>query len=230
MDRKRYLMQQSRQRASGPPASPPHILTGYSTLGAASSSSLIPKLLPQFSGGAIGRFSAARFGSWTASSAPTGALSRENTPPTSPKQMTFEPRRSSGQNPESPPQTNKLWASWWGGPNGVVAAGESSKSDQDKSAVGELTRVGQASSPPPKGYSTVIPYVTGITRSKSNSTTLVKHLVSLRIHAATAKMDWIEEFIESGQGLEAISGLITTLVEKERRCVWTSSFRIRTFT
>lgn len=219
MDRKRYLMEQSRQR----PGSPPHILTTSTTLGPASSSSLIPKLLPQFSGGPIGRFSVARFGSWTASSAPIGALSRENTPPTSPKQTTPESRRFSGRNSESPehptPQNNKLWASWWGGPNGVIAAGESSKSDQGKSAVAELTRVGRASSPPPKGDLTVIPYVAGITRSKSNSTTLVKHLVSLRIHAATAKMDWIEEFVGPGQGLEAISGLITTLVGKERRYV-----------
>lgn len=223
VDRKRYLMQQSLQRASTTPASPPHNLTTSVTLGPASSGSLIPKLLPQFSGGAIGRFSVARFGSWTASSALAGSLSRGNTPPTSPKQTTPDSKRFSGPTSESlqqlTPQTNKLWASWWGGPNGVIAAGESSKSDQGKSAVAELTRVGQASSPPPNGYSTVVPYVAGITRSKSGSTTLVKHLVSLRIHAATAKMDWIEEFVGQGQGLEAISGLITDLVGKDRRHV-----------
>ncbi|KAG9076931.1 hypothetical protein FS749_011224, partial [Ceratobasidium sp. UAMH 11750] len=193
------------------------------TFGPASASSLIPKLLPQFSGGAMGKFSVGRFGSWTAASASAAAKAAGETTPVStpPKQRTSglasHAESEESPSPSTPPPTNSLWASWWGGPGPVTAEGERSKGDNGKSAIAELTRVGQASSPPSEGRSTVDPYVAGIVGGKANSTTLVKHLVSLRIHAATAKLDWIQDFVGRSKGMEAISSLITSLVGKREK-------------
>ncbi|KAG8689328.1 hypothetical protein FRC11_003128 [Ceratobasidium sp. 423] len=240
-DRKKYLIDQSKNRASTAPALYHNSNTSSATFSPASASSLVPKLLPQLSGTALGRFSVARFGSWTAASAPNGAtttFSSGEMSPRSPKgsikrQMSFGSRRTSleptaeeisglASPPRSPPLSPKasLWTSWWGAPGQPVTAEGERSSDKGKSAVAELARLGQvAGAPPPRAnQSTVAPYVAGITGSKANSTTLVKHLVSLRIHAATAKLDWIKEFIGPGHGMEALSTLIVMLVKyKEKR-------------
>ncbi|KAG8756405.1 hypothetical protein FRC12_010590, partial [Ceratobasidium sp. 428] len=160
-DRKRYLLTQNKQRSSGVPVSPSSNASTSATVGPASANSLIPKLLPQFSGGAMGKFSVARFGSWTAASASAAAKAAGETTPTStPPKQRISGLASHDESEEplsSPPPTNSLWASWWGGSGPVTAEGERSKGDNGKSAIAELTRVGQVSSPPPEGHSTVDP-------------------------------------------------------------------------
>jgi hypothetical protein len=252
-DRKKYLIEQSKSRGSSVPALYNNNNASSATVGPAGASSLVPKLLPQLTGGALGRFTVARFGSWTAATAPHGAntsFSSGDISPKSPKgsikrQMSFGSRRTSleptaeeisglASPPRSPPLSPKasLWASWWGTPGQPVTAEGERSSDKGKSAVAELTRLGQAAgaSSPRVNQSTVTPYVAGIAGSKTNSTTLVKHLVSLRIHAATAKLDWIKEFVGPGQGMEALSALIVALVrnrdKRQVRCLLICSARL----
>jgi diaphanous 1 len=228
-DRKKYLIMQGKSRAPGTPTSPTNNASS-ATVGPASASSLVPKLLPQLTGSALGKFSVARFGSWTAASAPAGAAAALSAGELSPKgsikrHVSSGSRRTSleptAEEPSSPIPKGSLWASWWGAPGQpVIAEGERS-SDRGKSAIAELARVGQVASPPRSSHSTVTPYVVGITGSRSSSTTLVKHLVSLRIHAATAKLDWIKEFLGPAQGMEALSNLIGTLVKSgDKRSVY----------
>ncbi|CAE6362187.1 unnamed protein product, partial [Rhizoctonia solani] len=238
-DRKKYLIDQSKNRGPTTPALYNNSNASSATVGPASASSLVPKLLPQLSGTALGKFSVARFGSWTAASAPNGASTTflpGELSPRSPKgsikrQMSFGSRRTSleptaeeisglASPPRSPPLSPKtsLWASWWGAPGHPVTAEGERSSDKGKSAAAELARLGQGTLPPRTTQSTVAPYVAGIAGNRASSTTLVKHLVSLRIHAATAKLDWIKEFIGPGQGMEALSTLIVALVKnKEKR-------------
>lgn len=238
-DRKKYLIDQSKNRAATTPALYNNNNASSATVGPSSASSLVPKLLPQLSGTALGKFSVARFGSWTAASAPNGATTAflpGEMSPRSPKgsikrQMSFGSRRTSleptaeeisglASPPRSPPLSPKtgLWASWWGAPGHPVTAEGERSSDKGKSAAAELARLSQGAPLPRLSQSTVAPYVAGITGSKASSTTLVKHLVSLRIHAATAKLDWIKEFIGPGQGMEALSALIVAIVRnKEKR-------------
>ncbi|KAF8743337.1 Diaphanous GTPase-binding Domain, partial [Rhizoctonia solani] len=251
-DRKRYLIEQSKSRASAAPALYNNSNASSATVGPAGAGSLVPKLLPQLTGGALGRFTVARFGSWNAATAPHGAntsFSSGEMSPKSPKgsikrQMSFGSRRTSleptaeeisglASPPRSPPLSPKasLWASWWGTPGQPVTAEGERSSDKGKSAVAELTRLGQAAGAPPSrvNQSTVGPYIAGITGNKTNSTTLVKHLVSLRVHAATAKLDWIKEFVGPGQGMEALSALIVALVknrEKRRNLIQSESMSL----
>ncbi|ELU45562.1 RhoA GTPase effector DIA/Diaphanous [Rhizoctonia solani AG-1 IA] len=239
-DRKRYLIEQSKSRASAAPALYNNSNASSATVGPAGAGSLVPKLLPQLTGGALGRFTVARFGSWNAATAPHGAntsFSSGEMSPKSPKgsikrQMSFGSRRTSleptaeeisglASPPRSPPLSPKasLWASWWGTPGQPVTAEGERSSDKGKSAVAELTRLGQTAGAPHSrvNQSTVGPYIAGITGNKTNSTTLVKHLVSLRVHAATAKLDWIKEFVGPGQGMEALSALIVALVKNREK-------------
>lgn len=229
-DRKKYLIMQSKNRA--PATSPPPTNNAtFATVGPSSASSLVPKILPQLSGGALGRFSVGRFGSWTAASAPGGAAAALSAGEISPigslrRQVSSGSRRTSleptAEEPSTPsPSKTSLWASWWGAPGQPVTAEGERSSDKGKSAIAELSRVGQVAPPTRAGRSNVTPYIAGISASKSNSTTLVKHLVSLRIHAATAKLDWIREFVGPGQGMEALASLIVTLVKDgDRRHVY----------
>jgi diaphanous 1 len=57
-------------------------------------------------------------------------------------------------------------------------------------------------------------YVDGIRAGRSTDIKLVKHLISLRVHLSTAKLVWIEEFVDAEKGLDALRILLADLVGK----------------
>ncbi|KAG8791741.1 hypothetical protein FRC16_000311 [Serendipita sp. 398] len=101
---------------------------------------------------------------------------------------------------ESPPvvpqTTGGLWSSWW--------SGASREPEKPK----ESDHTGSKST----GW-----YVEGIRNGKSNDTRLAKHLITLRVHLSTAKVAWIESFLDQEKGLEALSTLLGSLVGKGRK-------------
>jgi len=91
--------------------------------------------------------------------------------------------------PLQPQSTGGLWGLWWTSSGG--GAGLSKETANSAKS-----------------------YVNGIRGSKATDTKLVKHLISLRVHLSTAKLDWIEEFLTEGSGMDALGDLLGSLVGK----------------
>ncbi|KAG8831474.1 hypothetical protein FRC18_006477, partial [Serendipita sp. 400] len=98
--------------------------------------------------------------------------------------------------PVVPQTTGGLWSSWWSG------------GSREPEKLKESDHTGSKST----GW-----YVEGIRNGKSNDTRLAKHLITLRVHLSTAKVAWIETFLDQEKGLEALSTLLGSLVGKGRK-------------
>ncbi|GLB34079.1 putative diaphanous FH3 domain contatinign protein [Lyophyllum shimeji] len=195
-DQKKYLLQQNRT-SSARSAQHDEQPSYSATYGPSSGSALLPRLVPQLTGdsGLMRRFSIV--GGWGgATSAPpvvspdTGRLSGEFDSSASGKGKAQVGKVAEEMQPLQPQNTGGLWGRWWASSGGEKS--ERSAQDTDKSAKW---------------------YVDGL-RGKSLDNKLVKHLISLRVHLSTAKMVWIEEFMITEKGLDALGSLLAGLVGK----------------
>jgi len=57
-------------------------------------------------------------------------------------------------------------------------------------------------------------YIDGLTSSKAYDIKLVKHLITLRVHLSTAKLAFIQDFVCTQNGLDALGKLLAGLVGK----------------
>jgi len=93
--------------------------------------------------------------------------------------------------PIVPQITGSLWGNWW------------------SSTPKELDKPKEAATPKTAAW-----YVDGIRNGKPTDSRLVKHLISLRVHLSTAKLAWIEKFLEVEKGMDALGALLAGLVGK----------------
>jgi diaphanous 1 len=198
LERKRYLLRQNQEFLASTSA-------GTLSKGSApqvshserSGSALLPRLVPQLTGGTslMNRFS---IPGWGASNA---------TPPLS----SADSSRSSGESdrshkgdvelekiteeiqPLQPQNTGGLWSSWWASSGGDKGREQASHKEMSQSAKS---------------------YADGIHTGKLTEIKLVKHLISLRVHLSTAKLAWIEEFVNKQKGLDVLGVLLSDLVGK----------------
>lgn len=195
LDRKRYLLRQNRQMRSTVSAS-----TGASrpshaaSLGPTRASQLLPALVPQLTGdnGLMKRFSIATWGA-------NSPVSSEQAPtPSSPKPSLL--RETTRERPDDvkllqPQSTGSLWNSWWSS-----SGGEASSPTKSRHSTKESTSAAS--------------YVQGLRSRKSTDVKLVKHLISLRVHLSTAKLSWVEQFLDEQKGMAALGTLLAELVGK----------------
>ncbi|KAG8807054.1 hypothetical protein FRC17_004673, partial [Serendipita sp. 399] len=172
LERKRYLVHQSRQTRSA---------IGKHSSQANTTPVISTPISPQATGSGLMK----RFSIWVA---PT---------PPAPLPSTASQTDIKVPIPESPtivPQTTGgLWSGWWlGGPR-----------EPEKSKEPDRTE------PKSTGW-----YVDGIRNGKPTDPRLAKHLISLRVHLSTAKVAWIEKFLNQDDGLGALSNLLGSLVGK----------------
>lgn len=199
VERQQYLLNQHRDRAqsisraTGPSKQRITHAAQASTYSPATSSGLIPRLVPQLTGdsGMLRRFSIVGWGAGSSTS-----------PDHSPRSSTdIDATAKSAENavtPESPApiqaqSTGGLWSSWWNSSGG------------EKNSTGDKA---QESLKTPKWY------VDGLRVGKSPDMKHVKHLISLRVHLSTADLAWIETFVRESKGMDALGTLLAGLVGK----------------
>ncbi|PVF96346.1 FH2-domain-containing protein [Serendipita vermifera] len=124
-----------------------------------------------------------RFSLW-GSAAPSPSTS---TPP--PVQESAEPGPEAL--PIVPQITGSLWGNWW----------------SSGSREGEKPKEVDRSQPQSAEW-----FVDGIRNGKATDSRLAKHLISLRVHLSTAKVTWVERFLEQEKGMDALSDLLQSLV------------------
>ncbi len=197
-ERQQYLLKQHRDRAqsvsraTGPvrqrtgPSSPQ-----ASTFSPATSSGLIPRLVPQLTGdsGIMRRFSIV---GWGSGSSPGHSPRASADFDASAKPA--EEVRAESPTPIQPQSTGGLWSSWW------------------SSSGGEKTFT--ADSSPQESLKTPKWYVDNMRVGKPSDMKLVKHLISLRVHLSTADLAWIESFVYESRGMDSLSALLAGLVGK----------------
>lgn len=103
---------------------------------------------------------------------------------------------ASEQTPISPQVTGGLWGSWW------PATPKESGGNKDTGRT-------QAKS--------VEWFADGLRNGKANDMRLAKHLISLRVHLSTAKLPWIEKFLDQEKGMDALAEILSSLVGKKRK-------------
>jgi len=200
LDRKKYLLRQSRQfgsmsKGSARQSQVPGVQQP-ATVGPSGSGAILPRLVPQLTGnGLMNRLSV--WGSSTSSAPSTPMLEAEQpidsvAATTTDKPTTVRDRKSvDGTNvdplPLQPQTTGGLWSSWW------TSSGGSADKAQKQS---------------PKWY------VDGLKGGRSVDMKLVKHLISLRVHLSTASLTWIEEFLRERKGMDVLGTLLAGLVGK----------------
>lgn len=205
MDRKKYLLQSNRQTKGGTQSSPPKQAgnrqnpSHAASYGPSSAVNLLPRLVPQLTGdsGIMRRFSIANWGSGTTAqpvvTSETNRTSGEfsHGPTASPqgKSKAQMSRVVEDAQPIQPQSTGGLWSSWW------------TSSGGDKTT-------------PTSEKETAQWYITPLRSSKAPDHKLVKHLISLRVHLSTAKFAFIEDFVITEKGLEALAALLAKLVGK----------------
>jgi diaphanous 1 len=91
-----------------------------------------------------------------------------------------------------PQTTGGLWSSWW-----VSSGGEKNATAQSKGLIKEAKT--------PKWYVDSI-------KGKALDTKLVKQLISLRVHLSTARVLWVEQFVDGESGLDTLSVILAGLV------------------
>ncbi|KAH7919532.1 hypothetical protein BV22DRAFT_1075069, partial [Leucogyrophana mollusca] len=200
---KRYFIEQNRRnRVASTDKRQTVVQPTYSaTYGPSSAGALLPRLVPQLTGD-------------------SGLMKRLSTwgvaPSTAPPVVSTDLNRSSGEfdmgrgrepgraqiekvaetmQPLQSQSTGSLWSSWW-----ASSGGEKISSSAIDKATGETATSAKR-------------YVDGIRNSRATDSRLVKHLISLRVHLSTAKLPWVEGFIEEN-GMAAIASLLAELVGK----------------
>lgn len=201
LERKRYLLRQNQElRASSSTDSLSRasvFQASHSVSNGSAGSALLPRLVPQLTGGGglMNRFSIPGWGAGNAA----------------PSLVSTDTSRSSGESdtghkgeielqkiaeeiqPLQPQSTGGLWSSWWASSGG------------DK---GREKGLQKETSLTPRSYAD------GIRGSKTTDIKLIKHLISLRVHLSTAKLAWIEEFVKMEKGLDVLGVLLSVLVGK----------------
>jgi len=161
------------------------------SVGPASGSALLPRLVPQLTGdaGLMKRFSVL---GWS-----TGSSSQESgfpSPPSSPRQnQSHFSQTSSEAQPLQPQSTGGLWSNWWSSTGGDKSTADKGSASTVKSAKW---------------------YVDPLRSNKGPDMNLVKHLITLRVHLSTAKLPFVEELVCKEKGLEALGKLLANLVGK----------------
>lgn len=149
--------------------------------------SSVTLISPQYTGGIMKRLSL-----WGAStSSPSTSTSPAQATTGSPGKET-----STEALPIVPQITGSLWGNWW----------SSSPRETEK------PKEGDRSTPKSAEW-----FVDGIRNGKATDSRLVKHLISLRVHLSTAKVAWVEKFLEREKGMNALADLLGLLVEKSGR-------------
>lgn len=95
--------------------------------------------------------------------------------------------------PLQPQSTGSLWSSWWSSSGGEASTSPKSNAKEEKSA----------------GW-----YIECIRSRRTTDFKLVKHLISLRVHLSTAKLSWVNGFLNENDGMELLGSLLSTLVAK----------------
>ena len=206
-ERKKYLLRQNRQfqstSTSIQASSKAPVNQGYAaSYGPATAATLLPKLVPTLTGdqaypggsGIMKRFSIA--GIWggapplsSQAPVPTPIPEPPHLPP--PETPTSPTPAVPEALPIAPQITGSLWGNWW----------SSAPKDPEKSK--------EAAKP-----KTATWYVDGIRNGKPTDSRLAKHLISLKVHLSTAKLAWIEKFLEVEKGMDALGALLAGLVGK----------------
>lgn len=206
-ERKRYLLHQNRQLKNASVSSltwskagtPPKQVTQYAaSYGPSSGGQLLSKQAATSPD--TGFFKKFSISSWTSS--------RPTTPVQAP-----EPVRSSREfndgsvrrisrpdledvEPLQPQNTgSSMWSGWW------ASSGGEKRPKLTEKPNGTEER-GQAW------------YVDGIRTGKPSEMKTAKHLISLRVQLSTAKLSWIEDFVDDHHGLDALAASLAGLVAK----------------
>jgi hypothetical protein len=105
-------------------------------------------------------------------------------------------RGAAGETNAIQPQTTggSSWSSWW-----ASSGGDKGATSNDKAQSRDMTKTAR--------------WYVEMLRTATD-TKLVKHLISLRVHLSTAKLVWIEEFVDLEKGLNVLSDLLASLVGK----------------
>ncbi|KAI0028371.1 hypothetical protein K488DRAFT_89818, partial [Vararia minispora EC-137] len=189
--RRRQLLEQHVQTQPAP-----------ATFGPSARATVLPRLVPQLTGGDLMK----RLSTWGAS------------PPADKAEFAAR-RRMSGQQheqPVAPPETEpplqaqttgSRWAGWWYSSGG---SGPSSSSSSTASTIGRAAGKDAAAKTPAS-------YVAQIRSARPVDARLVKHLISLRVHLSTASVPWLRDFIDDARGLSALGDLLASLVRRPRR-------------
>lgn len=197
ISQKRYLIKQHKEKHSATLSKASALNRGTShaaqasTYSPASSSGLIPRLVPQLTGeaGLMKRFSIASWGT-----TPSPPESRRSSADLAVKrhdtggQAKIINEAPSEPTPIQPQSTGSLWSSWW----------TSSGGDKGQKEAEKMPRW----------------YVDGIRSDRPADLKLVKHLISLRVHISTANLAWIEDFVDESNGIDALGKLLASLVAK----------------
>ncbi len=190
-DRKRYLLEQNRlmKSTSSPKSASPHL--GYAaSYGPARAARIIPNLVPQLTGegSLMKRLSVSWASSSEASpSTPTMPLVNNIFKAEEGKLERAEPAPIQSQS------TGSLWSSWWSSSGGEASSSPKNNAKEEKSAAW---------------------YIECIRSRRTTDSKLVKHLISLRVHLSTAKLSWVNGFLNENDGMELLGSLLSTLVAK----------------
>ena len=190
-DRKLYLLRQNRQmRSTVSNNNGPSWTSHAASLGPTRASQFLPALVPQLTGdsGLMKRFSITNWGSSTPEL--TSTSPKTNTPST----LETSTDKPDEIRPLQPQSTGSLWSSWWSSSGGSTSPTSSRLSSKDFTAAAS--------------------YVQGIRSRRTNDMKLVKHLISLRVHLSTAKLSWVEQFLEDKKGMTALGTRLAELVGK----------------
>ncbi|KAL5507835.1 hypothetical protein ACEPAH_5453 [Sanghuangporus vaninii] len=203
IDRKRYLLRQNRQlrsMAGGKPA--PQTSLQSATIGPARAAPIVPSIVPNMTGdGIMKRFSLSSWGSSPSAGEPSSGT------PSSPRAngslSSYEKTiaKDAGSNDAAllqPQTTGGLWGSWW------TSSGTDSW----------MTSLSKSRAPGAKDTSSTAYYAEGLRSRRANDIKLVKHLISLRVHLSTAKVSWVDQFLGESKGMDALAGLLASLVGK----------------
>ncbi|KAL5527808.1 hypothetical protein ACEPAG_6609 [Sanghuangporus baumii] len=203
MDRKRYLLRQNRQLRSiaGGKAAPQNFLQP-ATVRPARTAPIVPSIVPNLTGdGIMKRFSISSWSGTPSSgetSSGTPSSPRVNGPLNPGEKATAKVTDPNEIAPLQSQTTGGLWGSWW------TSSGTDSW----------MTSLSKSRTPAAKDTSSTTYYAEGLRSRKANDIKLVKHLISLRVHLSTAKVSWVDQFLGESNGMDALAGLLASLVGK----------------
>lgn len=203
-DRKKYLLRQNRQFKTSSTVSTVGGQHTYSaSYGPSSAAALLPKLVPQLTGdaGLMKRFSIVGWGSGTSPAPPVVSPDSINTAgsskdaPNLPIGARAQVTKVSEELPPLQPQTTgSLWSSWWSSSGGEKPTSADKRNTTDSKSAKW--------------------YIDGLRTGRAPDMKLVKHLITLRVHLSTAKLAFIQDFVGSEKGLDALGALLASLVGK----------------
>ncbi|KAL5487624.1 hypothetical protein ACEPAI_5732 [Sanghuangporus weigelae] len=203
MDRKRYLLRQNRQLRSmaGGKAAPQTSLQS-ATVGPARAAPIVPSIVPNLTGdGIMKRFSISSWGGSPSAGEPSSgspSSPRANDPLSSNEKAVAKVAGSNEIGPLQPQTTGSLWGNWW----------TSSGTDA------WMTSLSKSRTPVARDTSSTAYYAEGLRSRKASDIKLVKHLISLRVHLSTAKVSWVDQFLGESKGMDALAGILASLVGK----------------